>query len=196
MDDLKVWNTKAQADHIYAHFQTHMRTEIHALHQVIALAIEDSSIHMLKDVTEQMNQRSNELGNQLNAMMKVNFMEMFKLLKTETPNNKNAPPPQALNMQSPNTGMMAMIAAIQTKMDAITTHLSSTNLGTNIIDLNAADKNIKPKTGRTFKRYCWSCGCCVHWGMHYLVKKYSHKDDTRFKDRNSSSDKNCIPNHL
>ena len=45
--------------------------------------------------------------------------------------------------------------------------------------------------GRTPKRYCWSCGCCPHWGRDCEVKKHGHKNDENFKKRKGESDKDC-----
>ena len=151
---------------------------------------------MLQDITNTVNQRSDELGEQLNATMKANFMEAYKLIN-ENHSNENTPPtpaPQALAMQSPNAEIMTMIATMQTKMDALTARLASTNLGIPLAESIAADATINPKTGRAFKRYCWSYGCCVHWGRHCTVKKRGHKDDASFKDRKGGSDKDCMPN--
>ena len=27
-----------------------------------------------------------------------------------------------------------------------------------------ADTDINPRTGKKFKQYCWTHGCCTHWG--------------------------------
>ena len=140
---------------------------------------------MLQDITNTVNQRSDELGEQLNATMKANFMEAYKLIN-ENHSNENTPPtpaPQALAMQSPNAEIMTMIATMQTKMDALTARLASTNLGIPLAESIAADATINPKTGRAFKRYC-----------HCTVKKRGHKDDASFKDRKGGSDKDCMPN--
>ena len=90
---LKVWNTKATIDRTYTNFKIHLRNESHALCQVGALKLQDSSLNMLQDITKQMNQQSADLGKQLNATMKANFMEAFKLLKDDTIDDENTPPP-------------------------------------------------------------------------------------------------------
>ena len=196
MDALKVWNAKPQADRTYLHFQTHLRNEFHALRQVGALRIQDSSVNMLQEVRDQMNQRSVELGTQLNETMRTNFMEAFRLLHPEPPNEEIAPPQQALNVQTTTPDVMAVITRMQTTMDDLTARLNSTaqSLATNTPNLVATDNTINPRTGRTFKRYCWSCGCCVHWGRHCSVKKRGHKNDATFKDRKGGSDEGCMPN--
>ena len=51
---------------------------------------------------------------------------------------------------------------------------------------------INPRTGQPYKRYCWSCGCCSHWGKNCPKKNRGHKDDATFKNRMGGSNKNCL----
>ena len=148
MDALKTWNAKADVDRTYANFMIHMRTEFHALRQVGALTIQDSSLNMIRDLTTTMNQRSDELNEQLNATMKANFMEAYKVINENRVDANTPPPPtaQALAMQSPNAEMMTMIAAMQTKMDALTARLASTNVSTSPTMHGAAEATINPRT--------------------------------------------------
>ena len=53
---------------------------------------------------------------------------------------------------------------------------------------------INPKTGKPYKRYCWSCRCCDHWGKNCPNKKTGHQDTATFKDRKGGSNKDCLPN--
>ena len=53
--------------------------------------------------------------------------------------------------------------------------------------------DINPRSGKKFKRYCWSCGCCTHWGQDCLNKKSGLQDNTNFKNRMGGSNKNCLP---
>ena len=46
-----------------------------------------------------------------------------------------------------------------------------------------ADTDINPRTGKKFKQYCWSCGCCPHWGKDCPQKKPGHQDAANFKNR-------------
>ena len=56
-----------------------------------------------------------------------------------------------------------------------------------------ADTDINPRTRKKFKRYCWTCGCCPHWGKDCLVKKPGHQDNVNFKNCTGGSNKNCLP---
>ena len=200
IDSLKVWNDKSQADWTYPNFQTHLRNEFYALRQVGALKIENSSLNMLKDIINHQNQLSDNLGAQLNATMKANFMEAFKLLQTDMLNDENTrPQPSALNLQILNIDMMTMLATMQKNIDTLTERLAATaqNLGINTPSGTLGtqtNKIINPKTGRSFKLYCCTCGCCPHWGRNCYCKATEHKDDATLKDHKHGSDENCIPN--
>ena len=50
-DSLKTWSAKTRATKNYANFQTYMHSEFHTLRQAGSLAIEDSSINMLQELT-------------------------------------------------------------------------------------------------------------------------------------------------
>ena len=44
------------------------------------------------------------------------------------------------------------------------------------------NNKIDPRTGRAWRRYCWSCGCCDHWSCFCPNRKSSHKVDATFKN--------------
>ena len=67
----------------------------------------------------------------------------------------------------------------------------ATMRGSNISLPGTINKNINPKTGKEWKRYCWTCGCCPHWGKNCPVKKKGHKNEATFKNRMGGSDCNC-----
>ena len=53
-------------------------------------------------------------------------------------------------------------------------------------------KDVNPKNGLPWKRYCWSCGCCAHWGRNCPNKKTGHKNEATFKNRMNGSNNNCL----
>ena len=61
-------------------------------------------------------------------------------------------------------------------------------------DRDTNRRRSRSTTGRTPKRYCWSCGCCPHWGRNCESKKTGHKDDASFTSRKGGSNENCRPN--
>ena len=60
-------------------------------------------------------------------------------------------------------------------------------------DNRATGDDINPNTGRAYKRYCWSHGCCGHWGRNCPQKMTVHKHDANFKNRMEGSDTLCFP---
>ena len=46
---------------------------------------------------------------------------------------------------------------------------------------------LNPKNGKAWKRYCWTCGCCDHWGKFCPQPAAGHKNDATFKDRMQGS---------
>ena len=94
--------------------------------------------------------------------------------------NNVATPPRANNIAE----LFAMMTELNKKVDQMTENKAKKNL------------TINPRTGKPFRRYCHSCGCCDHWGKHCKHKKPGHQDNTTFKNRMGGSDLNClVPNH-
>ena len=52
MDSLKAWKAKTTADNTFANMNIFMRTKYHALRQVGKLSVADSSLNMLKELTD------------------------------------------------------------------------------------------------------------------------------------------------
>ena len=53
------------------------------------------------------------------------------------------------------------------------------------------NQNVNPKTGLPLKRYCWTYGCCAHWGKNCPSKKSDDQNDATFKTRKNGSNQNC-----
>ena len=204
-DALKTWNAKPLMDKTFANFKNHLRTEYHALRRVGALTVHDSSLNanMLRDITEHQNMLSSNLGEQLGTTLQANFTQALSVLQQNTghttdDNDNFDPRQQTINNQSSDKHeMMKMIQQMQAKMDALTTQLSNTSASTNPSGLQNQGQTkkqflVNPITGREYKRYCWSCGCCTHWGANCPQKKAGHKDDASFKQRKGGSNVNCL----
>ena len=48
-------------------------------------------------------------------------------------------------------------------------------------------ENVNPRTGRAWRRYCWTHGCCDHWGSKCPQRKPGHKVNATFKNRMGGS---------
>ena len=82
--------------------------------------------------------------------------------------------------------LLTQISSMQSQIEK----LSTTDSGSR--KQEKPSSTINPKTGRQWKRYCWSCGCCTHWSKNFPNKKVGHKDDATFRNRMEGSNENCL----
>ena len=161
-----------------------MREAYHALNDVGKLSIKDSSINILQELKDHQEHLAETLSDKLANSVQSNLMAALEGLDIEKENV--APQPQA-NAMTKNTDLFHLIAQLQQKVDTLSSQLqSSQNTVAPTLDIN-------PKTGKPYKRYCWTCGCCNHWGKHHPSPKApGHRDEATFKDHMGGSNKNCL----
>ena len=193
MDSLKAWNAKLLLDKTFANFKIHMREEHHALRQVGALTIRDSEFsqaNMIQQLTDHQQQLTKESNLQLASTMQENFSQAINMLQNTTIDSEDLPSTEQANNISDttvsNTQLLAFLKTLQNKVDRLESKTPSPT--------TSNTSTINPRTGKEFKRYCFSCGCCLHWGKNCPQKKSGHKDDATFKDRMGGSNDNCMPN--
>ena len=184
VDALKKWNATLTADKTLAKFKNHMREEHHALKLVGALSIQESSFYqanMIQQVLTQQSELQDNLQNTINQQVKDS---LFTAL-TEYSTTMESPQQEVINnvtaqaTDTNTTALLHLIEKLTQKVDALSS--------------NSRPQDINPKTGKKFKRYCWSCGCCTHWGKNCLKKKQGHQDATNFKNRMGGNNRNCLP---
>ena len=184
-DALKVWNAKPEDIKTYMNMKIHMRAEYHALRQVGALTVADSSLNMMKQLTEQQNTLAQEMHTELNNTMQANFLQAFNMIEKKSEETIPAPPSSSANAMQIPQEFMQLLTSLQAKVEALS------NPG-NTTPYSQTNTNINPVTKREYKRYCWSCGCCPHWGRSCGKKKTGHKDDATFKNRMGGSNEKCL----
>ena len=87
--------------------------------------------------------------------------------------------------------MLQQMATMQSQLANLT--LSATNTPrTRGLGLGTNTSTVNPRTGKPWRRYCWSCGCCTHWSKNCPQKKSGHKDDATFRNRMAGSNANCL----
>ena len=101
----------------------------------------------------------------------------------EIPDDAPPPPPLPQHEEVNN----AFESTLLKKFAELTAELSELKQG-------MGQRTSRSSHGRTPKRYCWTCGCCAHWGRDCEAKRPGHKDAASFKDRKGGSDKDCRPN--
>lgn len=125
--------------------------------------------------------------------MSVNFMEAMKSFTTRA-EEANSPNIEEMmdhrftaNSVKDDSEILQIMRAMQGKLDKLEAKQTSQR------KTSTTDNTINPKTGKPYRRYCWTHGCYTHWGKDCLSKATNHKDTATFKDRMGGSDKNCLP---
>ena len=83
-----------------------------------------------------------------------------------------------------------LVELLLKQMTSMQTQLQNMSSNTGTLKYTKSDQ-INPKTGQPWKRYCWSCWCCPHWGKNCPDKKEGHKNEATFKNRMEGSNKKC-----
>ena len=196
-DALKDWNRKPTADKTFANMKTHMRTTYQELKQVGALSIEESAlndrVNLVQELTRHQEDLVRDLKNDLTEHFKTNMVDAMMLMH-QTPSG----PPSLASESDTNTELTDSVNSVSTS-STLATLVSSIKTLQN--ELNAMkqtntlqDRSINPRTGKQWKRYCWTCGCCPHSSKYCPVKAAGHQDDATFRNRKGGSNKNCRPN--
>ena len=111
----------------------------------------------------------------------------------------DAQPPPLVAIDSDNSSASGSLNPISSATTIATLLSSIKSLEKEIQTLKqpsvdkATDKTINPRTGKKWKRYCWTCGCCPHSGKYCPNKAPGHQDSAIFANRMGGSNKNCRP---
>lgn len=191
MDALLDWNKKSIINKTYVNFKKHMRSSYHALNEVGALTIQDSSINQA-NLIQELSSQQDRMAQDLKATLQSNILDAMMMMKSpaaDTPfliEDTSSISSNTLNSATSNAtieSLYSIIKDMQTKMDSMT-----------LAPPNAAIKDtINPRTGKEWKRYCWTCGCNPHASKDCPVKKPGHQDKATFNNRLGGSDHKCYP---
>ena len=184
-DFLIKWNEK-DTEKTLLDFKKHMRKAHAALKTVGKLKIKDSSINMMEQLTAHQERLTEDLGEKLASTVQANLVAALEHLE----NKENVP--QQANLVQSDRALLLIIENLNKKIDALGAQINK-NKSPPTSSTTEDKKLINPKTGREYKRYCWTCGCCNHWGNnHPGTKAAGHQDDATFKNRMGGSNKNCL----
>ena len=197
-DALKEWNKTRPTEKTYSNMKLHMRQQYQELKQVGAVTIEESSLHqvnLMNELTAKHEELVKTIKQDLNDQIKTNMYETMLMMQ-----QMEATPPNlvATDTDSNTSDSINSLTSASTITSLLT---SIKSLQEEIKDLKAAappkpapiDKTINPRTGKKWKRYCWSCGCCPHSGKYCQNKLPGHKDEATFNNRMGGSNKFCRP---
>ena len=200
-DSLKDWNKKT-TNKDYENFRTFMREEHERLEEVGALDISESSLNQAS-IIQSINDKHEELTKKLEEQIKINFVEALasygdleQSCPTAASFSDSSLTSGSVDEKLGNVTMDSMMGKLLQSFNDLSRkvdELSSKSDSTSTTNRSKANNNnINPKTGRPYKRYCWSCGCCTHWGRFCPNKKKGHQDDASFKDRKGGSSEGCL----
>ena len=218
---LKDWNNKSTDDQTFAEFKTFMRKEYLDLEAVGGLTVNnamESQANMIKELKEHNSIIAQELKDELRESM-LHTLQAFNVIESDENVNPNIMGydhqqsfipqfhqfSQPIIQQQPDQQMLAVksqhdntinellkqMATMQSQIKNLTM-VAQPSINQNQGHLSQNSDNINPKTGKPWRRYCWSCGCCPHWGKHCPQKKRGHKDEASFRNRMGGSSKNCL----
>ena len=186
MDSLKAWN-KQTTNKTYADFKKHLRKEYNELRQVGALTIQHSKLnpqaHLTKNSEDIKSQISAEISNDLRNTIMDAIMAMNQSEHGE--DTRVTPQLNAATSTTPDVQQLCrLVTELQEEVRNLR-HPQDSNIS------NKADFN--PRTGKPWRRYCHTHGCCNHWGRNCKNKGPNHKDEATFRNRMGGSSKNCLP---
>ena len=208
MESLKKWNQKPVADKTYDNFKLFMRQEYHDLQEVGGLTVNDGMRHqanILREIKDHQQNVANEIKEELTA----NFLQSLQAYHMPTgqenihpymeylasngiSQNELLPPEASMNaaIQQQDPVVQQLLQQMSMMQNQIANLTLTAKAGGNKRQIQNGDLN--PKTGKPWRRYCWTHGCCTHWGRLCPQKKAGHKDDATFRNRMGGSNENCL----
>ena len=76
-----------------------------------------------------------------------------------------------------------MVKLLQQMMTKLNTLENKVNNKENISNNGNKNSTVNPKTGKPWKRYCWTHGCGTHWSDKCQSPAPGHKNEATFKNR-------------
>ena len=215
MDSLRRWNQKPPVDKNYPNLKVFMRKEHLDLQDVGGLTVKAlNQTNLVQELKDHQKTLANDMEEKLTANLMQTLHAFSMMQDNEVENqcpNVSPPPPSTENQHSlpyfqhePNHHMLAamqtadpslqlllqQMAQMQNKIDNLT--LSTQNTNDKKSRVPSGNNSVNPKTGKPWRRYCWTHGCCEHWGRNCASKKRGHKDDATFRNRMGGSSENCL----
>ena len=187
MEALKTWNKEDTTNKTYANFKAHLRKEYNELRQVGALSIKDAKIQPQMNLTS-----SSDMTERISATvtndLRTTIMDAIMALN----NSEDTIEPQVNAATIPNDTNVTELARLVKDLHQEVKFLRSQ--GSNgQSTAPSTSRDVNPKTGKPWRRYCHTHGCCNHWGRHCKDKAPGHKDEATFRNRMGGSNFNCLP---
>ena len=183
-----MWNDCLINDKTFANFKAHIQKEHQALKQVGALTVHASNLYqanMLQQVVNQQTDLEQNLKTTVDEQVKNSFLDALAQYTQELVIDDTEDDHQ-VNNTTQQSSEVAMLLQLMTELNKKVDSIAPTRAPKKNITIN-------PKTGKPYRRYCHSCGCCDHWGKNCKNKKPGHQDNATFNNRMGGSNFNCLP---
>ena len=197
IDSLKKWNERPTHRKTYQLMKDFMREEHAQLDAVGALTVQDSLNHV--ELLRSLQTHQEDLASRLETQLQSNLMSTLTQLGGQM-DQHNAPIIPAVTPQTTAVPAQANAVHQNIQQDALLHALQQLTDQVQALGIlqpappnNDGIPRTNPRTGQPYKRYCWSHGCCGHWGRHCRNKKEGHRDDATFRNRKGGSNKGCLP---
>lgn len=187
------WNEKPENEKTLENLKLHMRSSWKALSKVGALKIQDSTLNqanIVSELVENQQQLAQNLRDDISTQLKNTVTEAMLMFQQQDDQNDSLPnnvisTDTSINSTTSTITLETLMSTIQDLKKEITTLKSNKSN-------NTTNRDINPRTGKPFKRYCWTHGCCTHHGRDCPDKKTGHKNEANFKNRLGGSNYKCL----
>ena len=168
----------------FANFKKHMRKQHRKLKKVGALELHNSTLN-INNVLKEMEERQRVMESGFEEKMQVNLMETLRYIANTNEENEdpNRMQHDQMNNATSEQDLMKIIKNLNAKVDEL-----SKEKGTGV-----TKSKTNPRSGKAWKRYCYTHGCCDHWGKNCNNPGQNHVENATFKDRKGGSNKGCLP---
>ena len=191
MDSLKSWNKQTE-NKTYANFKVHLCKEYNELRQVGALSIKNSKLQPQLNFTATSENMTEQISASVTNDLRNTIMDAIMALQQgDTSSNPEPIAPQANSVTVANDNVLQLAQLVKDLKQEVQQLKSTGN--NNSTSVETTSKDVNPKTGKPWRRYCHTHGCCNHWGRHCKNKGPNHKDDATFRNRMGGSNFNCLP---
>lgn len=193
---LMKWNEKKDNERTLINLKKHMRESWNALNKVGALKIQDSTFNQANIVTElveNQQQFAQDLRDDLSSQLKNTVAEAMLMFQQYENPSSSLPDTTISTDGSINSATSTLtLESLMTTIQDLKKEITSLKSNNSSRSDSTTNKDINPRTGKPYKRYCWSHGCCAHHGRNCNAKKSGHKDEATFKTRMGGSNTNCL----
>ena len=134
-----------------------------ALTKVGALKLQDSTLNqanIVSELVENQQQLAKNLRDDISTQLRNTVTEamlMFEQQDDQSDSINVISTHNSINSTTSTLTLETLMPAIQGLKKEITSLKSNKSN-------NTTNRDINPRTGKPFKRYCWTHGCCTHHG--------------------------------